>query len=57
MKAFLDQQDFKVMDWPGNSLDLNPIENYWNPMKNKLKKGCGNLPAQAAGRSVEGPQQ
>ncbi len=25
------------MDWPGNSPDLNPIENCWNQMKQKLK--------------------
>jgi transposase len=28
----------EVMDWLGNSPDLNPIENVWNIMKNKLKK-------------------
>jgi hypothetical protein len=36
-KKFLDQQEFEIMDWPGNSPDLNPIENCWNHMKNKMK--------------------
>jgi hypothetical protein len=26
-----------VMDWPGNSLDLNAIENCWSYMKRKIK--------------------
>ena len=34
----LNQQEFQVMDWPGNSPDLNPIENVWAEMKRKLKK-------------------
>lgn len=29
--------DIKTMDWPGNSPDLNPIENCWSFMKAKLK--------------------
>ncbi len=27
-----------MMDWPGNSLYLNPIENLWAIMKSRLKK-------------------
>jgi hypothetical protein len=36
--ALLRQQNFSVMDWPGNSPDLNPIENIWSIMKGKLKR-------------------
>jgi transposase len=38
VKDFLKDEDMEVMDWLGNSPDLNPIENVWNIMKNKLKK-------------------
>ena len=31
------EKEFSVMDWPGNSPDLNPIENCWSYMKMKLK--------------------
>ena len=36
--SLLKEQPFSVMDWLGNSLDLNPIENVWGYMKSKLKK-------------------
>jgi transposase len=36
--AFLQEQSFSVMDWPGNSPDLNPIENLWSIIKGQLKK-------------------
>jgi transposase len=36
--AFLKQsEEFSIIDWPGNSPDLNPIENCWLYMKRKLK--------------------
>lgn len=35
---FLKDKPFEVMDWPGNSPDLNPIENAWSYMKNQLRK-------------------
>jgi transposase len=36
IKSFLEEQPFQVMDWPGNSPDLNPIKNCWSFMKKKL---------------------
>ena len=41
-----DQVSFQVIeDWPGNSPDLNPIENVWSFMKNQLKyKDTGSVP-------------
>jgi transposase len=36
--AFLREKRVDVMDWPGNSPDLNPIENLWSIMKKKLKE-------------------
>jgi hypothetical protein len=36
--AFLREKPVAVMDRPGNSPDLNPIENLWSIMKEKLKE-------------------
>jgi transposase len=33
---YLKKKKVKVLDWPGNSPDLNPIENLWEEMKNKV---------------------
>ena len=38
------QSEFKVIDWPGNSPDLNPIENCWGILKAELgKKTFANI--------------
>jgi hypothetical protein len=36
--VFLREKRVDVMDWPGNSPNLNPIENLWSIMKKKLKE-------------------
>ena len=35
--AALQANDIIVLEWPGNSPDLNPIENLWWVMKRKLR--------------------
>ena len=36
VQSFLDQQRINGLEWPGNTPDLNPIENLWLPMKRKV---------------------
>ena len=37
-KWFEDHPNIQLVKWPGNSPDLNPIENMWIFMKNRLKE-------------------
>ena len=37
-KWFADRPHITLIKWPGNSPDLNPIENAWNWMKVKLRE-------------------
>ena len=38
VRRFLDQQEINVLEWPGNSPDLNPIENCWQKMKKTMSE-------------------
>ncbi|GFX34304.1 uncharacterized protein TNCV_3226511 [Trichonephila clavipes] len=37
-QAFLAEQNIPLLDWPGNSPDMNPIENIWELMKREVAK-------------------
>ncbi|GFX83434.1 transposable element Tcb2 transposase [Trichonephila clavipes] len=38
IKAFLAEQNIPLLDWPGNSPDMNSIENVWELMKREVAK-------------------
>ncbi|GFW92449.1 putative transposase like protein [Trichonephila clavipes] len=38
IKPFLGQQNIPLLDWPGNSPDMNPVENIWELMKREVAK-------------------
>ncbi|GFU94301.1 transposable element Tcb2 transposase [Trichonephila clavipes] len=38
IKTFLAEQNIPLLDWPGNSPDMNPIENIWELMKREVPK-------------------
>ena len=38
MKEFFSENEIDVLDWPGNSPDLNPIENVWRCMGRAVRE-------------------
>ncbi|GFV21842.1 putative transposase like protein [Trichonephila clavipes] len=38
IKAFLTKQNIPLLYWPGNSPDMNPLENVWELMKREVAK-------------------
>ena len=38
VKQFITENHIKILDWSGNSPDLNPIKNLWTKMKNLVSQ-------------------
>ncbi|GFX70803.1 putative transposase like protein [Trichonephila clavipes] len=53
IKAFLSEQNIPLLDWPGNSPDMNPIENVWELTKREVAKDVITNKKLLLERSVE----
>ena len=34
---YIERKQINILEWTGNSLNLNPIENFWHKMKNYVR--------------------
>ena len=46
LRTFSRQKNIRLLEWPGNSPDLNPIANFWTEVKNRVaEKHPTSLPS------------
>lgn len=38
VKEFVEKTGLECLEWPGNSPDLNPIENFWGEMSKEIAR-------------------
>jgi transposase len=38
VKKFIQENKIGMLNWPGNSPDMNPIENLWSMLKKRVGK-------------------
>ena len=38
VKTFLSEEDVTIIEWPAQSQDMNPIENVWKLLKERVKE-------------------
>ena len=44
MCTFFEESGLTILDWPGNSPDINPIENLWAIIKSRIEKdNCSTM--------------